>query len=126
MSISSTVAMLVGVTAGVRSTGSPFSAASTRSRLVMVSWAFVIWSLLGARGREHAAARLHLLLAHHRAQVLGAPQQEADQRVVAAPAGEAHDRALALVRVELRQLRHPLGDRRRAACLPVAHAMGVH
>ena len=36
-SISSTVAMLVGLTTGVRSTGSPRRAASTRSRLVMDS-----------------------------------------------------------------------------------------
>ncbi len=36
-SISSTVAMLVGFTTGVRSTGSRRSAASTRSRLVIVS-----------------------------------------------------------------------------------------
>ena len=125
MSISSTVATDVGLTTGVRSTGSRRRAASTRSRLVMGATVSLIGSsLLCTRRDEDSAGGLHLLLAERGAQVLGPLQHERDERVMVVPARERDD--LAVLRRQLRELGERSGDRRCAARRVLGRSVGVN
>src|SRR5688572_13794356 len=93
-SINSTVATEVGLTTGVRSTGSRRSAARVRSRLVICVGArslvtaaslIVASSLLLARRGEEPARRAHLFLPQRRADVERPDQEKPDESVVVLP-----------------------------------------
>src|SRR5581483_3518904 len=79
--------------------------------------------LLGRRGGEDAAARGQLLLAQRGAEVLGADEEQPDERVVVAAAREGDGRLVDLV--ELREPDERARDRRRAARLALRDAARV-
>src|SRR5581483_6368778 len=133
-SISSTVATDVGLHAGVRSTGSRRSAASTRSRLVIVFVVAVvagigsplIGSFLGAGRHENAARSSHLFFAQSRSHVQRARQEKTHNGIVRLAAGECNGFGRCFGADHLRKFGESVGDRGSPRSCVVAAASGDH